>query len=425
MLAKYFGKLKSNKLIKNSAIFFVGSMTVSVGNYIYHLIIGRILGPTDYGVLASLISISIILGVPTATIMLVAAKLASNAKVKKNYKQLHYLVKYLLRKLTLAGMVFLAIYCLLSPFLAKFLKIPSVPLVITLGIAMFFAFLLPVTQGTLQGLQKFKALTWNTISTPIVKTGLGVALVLLGFKVYGALGGIVMANIVVFALSFIPLRFLWRYPPQNRLYMRKVLLYSLPVLVSLFSFTLLYNIDVILVKHFFDAQNAGLYSGLSKIGQIIFFGTGAIAAVMFPMVAEKFKKGEPHTSLLRQSLLIVGGLAGIGTLLFFLFPRLVITLLFGSAFMSVAPCVGWFALAMALFSLCNVLMNYFLSIHKFKFIYFMTLITILQIVLISIFHHSITQVVWDINLSIAFLFMGLVFFYFVENKKGSSPQTKL
>ena len=418
-------KLKSNKLIKNSSIFFLGSMTMSVGNYLFHLISGRVLGPKDYGVLASLLSLNIILAVPTGVIAMVTVKLTSDIKVNKNYGELRFLIKCLLKSLSLIGLAVFFILCFLSPFIARFLKIPSEKLIILLGAIVFLSFLIPVVQGVLRGLQKFKSLALNMMVMPITKTVLVIILLFLGFRVYGALIAMLASSIAVFALGFKPLLFLFRFRPKNKIRLKKVLLYALPVLISLFCFTLLYNIDIIMVKHFFTETEAGLYSALSKLGQIIFFATGAIVGVMFPMVAEKYRKGEKHNHLLVQSLKIVALISGLGLSIYWLFPKIIMQILFGSAYLSVTPLVGFFGLAMSFLAMNNIFLNYYLSIHKFKFIYILALATVLEVILILFYHNSIKQIVFNVLVSMGLLFGGFCVFYFYQNKKHRDESLNL
>lgn len=417
----FISKLKSNKLVKNSFIFFLGSITVSIGNYIFHLVLGRLLGPKEYGVLASLISLSAILAIPTATIGLVSIKLASNIKVTQNYGKLHFFIKYFLKRLVLGGILFLIISSLFAPVLSSFLKISSPGPIFLLYILIFISFLIPVTRGSIQGLQMFKALTLNMILEPIIKIGVAIPLVVWGWKVWGALGAMVISALVVFLASFKPLWFTFRFTPQNKIKISPIFSYALPVFISLFCFTLLYNIDIILVKHFFEEKEAGLYSALTKLGQIIFFGTSAIGAVMFPMVAEKYKKGENYTGICQQSLLIVGGLSAFALLFYFLFPEILIKMLFGSSYLAIAPLLGWFAFSMLFLSLNNILINYYLSIHKFKFIYILGAVTFLEIFLISFYHNSMTEIVINILISLGVLFIGLFTLFFLQNKKLFSP----
>lgn len=411
-------KLKKNKLIKNSYILFLGSMSTSVGNYIFHLVAGRALGPADYGVLASLISVSVILSIPMSTINMVIIKLASNLKVNKNYGELHFLLRYLMKNLTLVGLaVFLAL-CIMAPWLAHFLQIPSLKLILMLNFILLLAFVVPTTRAILQGLQLFKSLSWNLLIEALIKTSLGAALVLTSLKVYGALGAIVVASLIAFIVSFLPLRFIFLHTPQNKIKDYKIISFALPVLITLFCLTAFYNVDIIMVKHFFPAKEAGLYSALSKLSQIIFFATGTIAAVMFPMAAEKYKKGEDHQHLLKQSLKIVGFVSGIGVVAYFLFPQLIIKMLFGSSYLVISPLVGFSAITMFFLSLDNILINYYLSVHKFKFIYLLIATSILEILLILMRHSSIRQIVFNLLISLAGLFGGLMIFYFWEKRSN-------
>jgi len=139
---------------------------------------------------------------------------------------------------------------------------------------------------------------------------------------------------------------------------------------------------------------------------------------MFPMVAEKYKKGEDHNHLLIQSLKIVGFAGILGVAFYFIFPRLVIKILFGASYLAVAPLAGWFALAMLFLSLINILISYHLSIHRFKFIFFVGAAGITEILLIVFYHHSIRQVVMDVLFSLAGLLLALLLFYFWNQKVG-------
>ena len=49
--------LSRHSLIKGSAIVFGGTAIVNGLNYVFHLITGRMLGPEQYSILASLISL--------------------------------------------------------------------------------------------------------------------------------------------------------------------------------------------------------------------------------------------------------------------------------------------------------------------------------------------------------------------------------
>lgn len=408
---------RNSALIKNSFTFFLGAISISVGNYIFHLFLGRILGPKDYGVLASLLSISVILSIPMGTVQTVIIKSASDLKVKNNYPGLHYLTNYFLKSLSVIGILFFLFITIYSKQIALFLKIADYHLIILLGVMLFVSFLIPATRGLLQGLQLFKPLSINMATEAIIKTVFGVFLALIGFRVYGALWSIIIATLVVFCLSLFPIKFIFNAQPTQKLKMNKVGRYAFPVFFSLLFFTLLYNIDVILIKHFFSDHDAGLYSALSKLGQIIFFATGSIASVMFPMAAEKYTRGENHHHLLFQSLKIVGLIGGLAVIFYFLFPSLIIQLLFGSSYLVIQPLIGLFALAMFFLSIINIFVNYYLSIHRFDFIFLLAITSILEIILITFYHHSLQSVVYNVLFSLSFLTLGMFILFFTRKNQ--------
>ena len=49
--------------------------------------------------------------------------------------------------------------------------------------------------------------------------------------------------------------------------------FSLTAAAGIIGILLLYNLDVILAKHYLGGHDAGIYGGLNKIGTILFFLT--------------------------------------------------------------------------------------------------------------------------------------------------------
>jgi O-antigen/teichoic acid export membrane protein len=165
--------------------------------------------------------------------------------------------------------------------LASFLQISSRGLIPLLGVSLFFAMILPVSWGGLQGLQKFGSLTLNFIITGGIKFILSIALVLIGWGVFGALGAVAISYFVTTVLSILILRMSfdeedekgdpgpdWTKPTGYDF--SAVYSYAIPVGLTLFFFMVLTNIDLILVKHFFLPIEAGYYSIAQMVGKIVF-----------------------------------------------------------------------------------------------------------------------------------------------------------
>ena len=86
--------------------------------------------------------------------------------------------------------------------------------------------------------------------------------------------------------------------------------------------------DVLLVKHYFSDVDSGYYVALSSLAKILFFATVSISQVMFPKVSELYQSGKKHKPLLYKSLLVSLIIIVPSILVFYLFPKLVVTILF-------------------------------------------------------------------------------------------------
>ena len=79
-------KFFKTKFFKGSLFLFASSTLASAINYFYHLLLGRMLGPADYGTLASRISLTYLLGIPSAALNLVIVKFISSFRGKKSWQ---------------------------------------------------------------------------------------------------------------------------------------------------------------------------------------------------------------------------------------------------------------------------------------------------------------------------------------------------
>lgn len=392
-------------------------MVANFGNYLYHLLLGRMLGPKEYGVLASLISLAYIFSILSTTFLTTTVKFVTIYKAKKQWKKIYSFFWGLIKIFGILGIgiffVFLGGKNLIAGFLHLEDSLPVVILALWLGLS----FPNLVNNAFLQGFLNFGFLSFNNIFATILKLGLAVWLVKLGLGVKGALGAIFLSSLLPYILSFYPLKFLGQYKNGEKVEFREFFVFSLPVAGAMLGLTSLYSTDVILVRHFFPAFEAGLYSALAVLGKIVFFASSVVPTVMFPLVSERFENGKGYRHLLNQSLLIVGGISLFITAVYFLFPKLMINILYGRDYLSASSYLGIFALFISFYSLASLLVNFFLSTRKTQVAVFCLLAALTQVILISLFHHSLLEVV-RISLGVCFfLFLSLVVFL-KKNEKG-------
>ena len=183
--------------------------------------------------------------------------------------------------------------------------------------------------------------------------------------------------------------------------------YSLPVFLSLFFFTTLYTADTILVKHFFEDAQAGNYLAAALAGKIVFFASMAVTLVMFPKVTESHTLKKPSKIILLKALTFILLISLLTTLVYALFPELIINILFGEQFQTIQNLLIPFSLAMGLFSLSYALSFYNLSLNKSNFIFLPALLLVLEGVLIVLKHNTLREVVMILVAIMAVLFISL------------------
>ena len=409
----------SNKLLSGSLVMFAGTMVTNVGNYIYHLLMGRMLAPIDYGILASLISLTYLFGIPVGALSLVVVKYVSTLRGKREFGVISYFYSWLNKKLVIFGLAGFLLLIIISPWLISFLHLKSslpILLIITFSLVGIY---LTINIATLQGFLRFGLMSILGAIQVALKLGVAVLLVYWGWRVLGAVSAILVSALVGYLLTTLFVaRLLVKKPTAKKKVIdsQEIIRYAIPVFFSTLAFTSLYTTDVVLARHFLSAQDAGYYASLATLGKIIFFASGPIIMVMFPMVSERHANGRKYINLLNLSfglvLLVCLGVS----VIYFLFPKLMINILYGKQYLSAAPYLWLFAIFLSLYSLSSLLVNFYLSVKKVKVVILPITAAIVQIILISLFHRNLRQtVVMSVFTTTLLLFSLLL--YYLKNEK--------
>jgi O-antigen/teichoic acid export membrane protein len=401
---------------------FKGSLTVSLlifagsfFNYLFNMIMGRMLGPADYGILAALLSIVYVLSVFSSSVQVVSSKYTSIYKAEGNTDKINALFWGMNRKMFWLSIGSFLLIFALSPLIARFLNIPSTLTVMIFSTLFLVTFLAPVNRGILQGLQRF---FYFAISFPFesgIKLLTGVLLVVLGFGVNGAAFAPFFGVLLAYFIIAVPLLKLFKKRKKSiRLPWREMLVYAKPVFLTTLGLSGFLIFDVFLVKHYFPPYEAGLYAALSLMGRIIFFITGPVNQIMFPLVSESYQKKKNYKQLMLDAFLLVTFLSAAVLLFYYFFPTFSVKLIFGSAYLGIQPYLIFFGFTMFMYSVANVLVYYFLATQR-TMIYILPLIfSTLLIILLIIFHQTLWQVVWVQVLTNTLFFISTLVFYFVK-----------
>ncbi len=408
-MKEYIKLVTNNALFSGSAVMIIGSNLVNASNYLYHVIMGRLLGPSAYGELSALFSLISLLGIIPMSFGLVIIKFISSAKKEEETKGL---INWFSRRIYYLAIFMTVCIILLSPLISAFLNIKNNFLIIL--IAGTFLFSLPsfLNKSVLQGLLRFKEMIISILAESGIKLILGVILVLFGFSVAGAIGAITVAALVSFIISRNYLLDYTKIKGHVSPSVRSIILFTLPVLCYSFATTSLISTDLLLVKHFFTSHDAGVYAAASTLGRIIFFGTAPIASVMFPLISKRKSEGQEFDKIFLYSLGLTFFISLGVIFLYLLLPVHSVNILYGSVYVEATKHLVLFGIFIALFSLSISFVSFFLSLNKTKMVLVPVLAALLQALGIWLYHGSLREVIFVSIMVCAAMLVFLCTYYF-------------
>ena len=388
--------------ITSSSIIFAGAFVVNVLNYVFTLVMSRMVGVAAFGEVTALFSLLLIVSVPAAALSMLMTREAA-AQNMSGPGAVRELFGRLQKNVLMVSGGFWVLFLASVPFLSHFLQIDVWPLLV-------FSFMIPITlasalqMGTLQGLQEFFMLSKQNVLSTVVKLAASIALVMLGFSVIGVILGVVLAQMVSWGYGYMATHRLLRPDPTSSAQKPFSPLSIRSLFTTILATTLLLafltNLDVLMAKHFLLPELAGQYSALSTIGKILIYGVGAFITVLLPMVsaahADEVGGGR---GILYLSLSIISCASLVAYGLFYFFPTAIVEMLLGARYLSIAPYLAKFSIAMGCISLATAFINYFVAVKNNSFLYLLMGGMLLEVVAFTLNHATLAAMTSTLVLS--------------------------
>ena len=407
--------------LRNNFTVLAAIGLVNLCSLAYHLFMIRALSPAEYGTLNTLTLLYFVLIQPAEVFETVITKFSSYYPDASG-SRIKYFIMSSSRKIFFSGLAVFLFLLVFSKPVMGFFNIGSRQLLVFLALAVFFSFISSIAGGILRGYQKFGYFGIFLLSGSFFNLILGILLVTSGFGAGGAMGGWAAAQVFSFAAgTLILIRIFFRGFPefkwgdifrpetgQGAEGQRPAEFYKYFVFVAFNSvlFAGAVNLDLFLVKHFFSADSAGIYSIAQMAGKIVLFFPAAISLVMFSRTSREHALGGQGVTFFRKSLFYSFISCGAMVLICLLFPGAVIKLLSGMVYPQCVPLVRWFAAGMGMFALCAVVFNYNLSLQRFGYLLLLVLFLSFEAAAITLFHNSLVQVLMIVAGTAALLFLS-------------------
>jgi O-antigen/teichoic acid export membrane protein len=399
--------LLRSDFVLHGAIVFVALMIVNACNYGFHFFAGHRLGPATYGVLASLIA-----GINLATIFgsilnTIVVKYAAEFQSLEDWAKLRALSNAIARVTFVLAAIMVTLSVLLRNVIAAFFHSTDGQAVVIAGFIVALTLMTPAYRGILQGVQNFGGLAGSIIIEGLGKCVLGVALVYWTGSAGLSLLGWACGLAVGLAYAMHACRSHWRESATLLfLDVRRLVKTTGGVAVATVSIVFLGSVDLLLVKHYFPAYDAGLYSAAALAGKVLLFAVSFIPTLILPKAANIAARGQAATGVLMQSLGAGLCISVCGLIFTYIFPLFIVHVIAGPAFSAAAPYLFPYGCAMSLLAAMQTVVTYKMGLHQFDFSVPLIAACALQIAGIAFFHHTITEVLWVLIAANVVAFIG-------------------
>lgn len=389
--------------------FMISVIIVNGGNYLYNLILGRILGPEQFADAALLITFLLVLSFIAMTFQLSTAKFSVIFEniIFKSFINITY--KYS----SIIGIIFGALMIAFSKSLQVLFNTQSSVMFILFGIGIPIYFIMSVNRGIFQGSKKFDSLAityQGEMLSRLILTLILIYTVSLQSSILVALGIAIsfLFGLLPFRTEDIEITKKHKLPSAESKYIIKFF-----TLTAFYELTqiIINNSDILMVKHYFETYEAGLYASLALIGRVVYFVAWMFVMLLLPKVVQKQKDGEAHAPILFKYVFYITLLSAAIVLGCYMFPEFAIQIMFGSEYISIAPLLWKYAIATSLFAISNIFAYYFLSLDQYIPVILSALLGVSQVVLILFFHDTLSQIVIVQIIAMAILLVFQIFFF--------------
>jgi len=377
------------KILNGSIILLIGSFIVSLANFGYNIGVARMLGPSDFSHAAAAVTILMLISAITLAFQLVCTKLVARAATIEAKAAVY---QHLRRRSWVIGVGLGVFMVLAAGILTSYLRLSSPWIIILLAIGLTIYVPLGVKRGGLQGTCRFRGLAVNMGAEAVTKFIGALILIAMGFGVLGAVAAISASVILAFCLpdKASELRGPAVAGPAEHMGegRQAIVFFVGQVIIS--------NIDILMVKHFFRPDDAGLYAAIALVGRLLYFAAWSVVSAMFPVSAER-KENSNSGALLAVPLLLVTAMSTVFVLLLAAFPKLVFQSLFGAHFHSAVGDLNLLlsmnAAATGVYAIAVVLITYEMSQRIANTGWLQLVVSGLIVLGITWFHSTLLEVI--------------------------------
>jgi O-antigen/teichoic acid export membrane protein len=280
----------SRRLVRDGAAIAVAMAVMNVTSYAFVILAARILGPAEYGALAAVMGLLLVVNVLSLGLQATGARRVSAAPENRPHIEREVLATSYVSALALGALALLAVPVVTATLNldswgpAALIAATAVPLSVMGGQA-----------GILQGERRWGALAVIYLAVGVGRLGFGGFALIVRPDTLGAMVGVAAGALLPVLIGFLVLRHPARWvessePPRKlpgRWAAGGVLRETLHNSHALLAFFALSNADVVIARSTLDEHQAGLYAGGLILAKAVLFLPQFVVVIAFPSMSRQ------------------------------------------------------------------------------------------------------------------------------------------
>ncbi|HEX8811257.1 MAG TPA: oligosaccharide flippase family protein, partial [Terracidiphilus sp.] len=390
--AKIRAKKLRHKLLGGSLTLLAGSGLVGITNLVYNVVTARLLGPTGFAHATAVYTLLMLASAITLSFQVVCAKYVASHETPDEQNAIFAALHL---QAWVVGIALGLVLFVFNRVIMTYLNLPNPVLISLLALGSAFYIPLGVRRGYIQGVHAFSALAMNFMLEGVVRLGGAYLLIRIGLGVEGA----VLASVIAVIASY----FLAKPTPSSKpLRSHRVLISfgeGLQAIVFFSGQVIINNFDIVLVKHFFASDEAGIYAAVSLVGRLVNMCAWSVVNTMFPVSAAARSSDREARPVLFMSLGMVFLILSVLILGLWAIPSFLWRVLFGSHFElgnygGLAALLILYAVTTGIYSLSSVMITYEMSRKIANTSWAQLAFSAALVLGICVFHETLRQVIF-------------------------------
>lgn len=351
------------RILRGAGVLIIATTLANAGNYLINLYLGRALGPAGFSEATLLATFVLLTSIVTTAVGLVISRMTAVRLVDGDEQAVADLRVGATRAAAVTGIAIAVPFALLADGLGDAFRMSAAPFLV-LAASFPVYLVLSVERGILLGRLRYPRLGASYVLETAVRFAASFVAVTIGLGSAGIAGAIVLSFVAAWWLTRASRQGLPAGRLPGRAAWRELAVAGGAAAAALLGQAVLANSDVVFVKGAFAPEAAGTFAAIALVGRAIFFATTSLTMALFPVVAARAERGEPHRRLLGVVLAVVIVVCGGMTSVAWFAPEFVLGVFFGEDYIAGAALLGPYALSISMLVGSSVIAMYRLSLGR-------------------------------------------------------------